>query len=178
MRSPIRILSLVGIATLLTLTVTVAQVPGSSAAPAQGDVIALYMSGRIATEPVDRATDSWTGDVVSLATGEVAGTLRHEISCQDVTSFPCAVFQSTDTFTLAGGTIVAQGTESIAPYAGGEPGLFHVGIHPEGNSIITATGAYAGRTGSATLKARHDGREYPAHVTFDDVWLIRLDPKA
>jgi len=141
------------------------------------DTIALYVSGRIATKPVDHSTDSWTGDLVSLATGEVAGVLRHEITCHNVSSFPCMVFTSTDTFTLQDGTITTRATESVAPDAA-EPGQFHVGIHPAGNSVIAATGAFEGRTGKAQLMARHDGREYPAHVTFDDVWLIKLDPKA
>ena len=30
----------------------------------------------------------------ALSTGEVVGTLRHEISCHEVTSFPCFVFSA------------------------------------------------------------------------------------
>lgn len=179
MRPSTPILGLLGICTCLTVAlpqVLPARDTATAEPAAPGEVIALYMSGRVATEHVDQTTDAWTGELVSLATGEVTGTLRHEISCRDATSFPCVVFDSTDTFTLAEGTIVAEGTESIAPYANAAPGLFHVGIHPEGNSIVSTTGIYAGRSGRAQLMARHDGREYPGHVTFDDVWLIRLDP--
>lgn len=190
MRPLTRILSLVAILTGLTAAAfqvlpspdaalgEAELVAETTTAPAQGDTIALYLSGRIATKTVDQATDSWTGDLISLATGGVAGTLRHEITCHNVTSFPCMVFTSTDTFALQGGTIVARGTESVAPYAAAEPGIFHVGIHPQGNSIISATGVFEGRTGRAQLLARHDGREYPGHVTFDDFWLIKYDPKA
>ena len=179
MRPSTRILGFVGIFAALTAAVSQlvpasAQTPGAAA---QGDVIGFYLSGRVATEHVDQATDAWTGDLVSLATGEAVGTLRHEITCHDVTSLPCIVFKSKDTFNLPGGTIVSEGTESVAPYAGAEPGIFHVGIHPQGNSITSATGVFAGRTGRAQLLARHDGREYPGHITFDDFWLIRLDPE-
>ena len=65
---------------------------------------------------------------------------------------------------------------SVAP-DGTAPGFFHVGIHPEGKSIIEATGVFAGRTGTAHMSGRHGGQEFPAWVTFDDFWLIELDPK-
>jgi hypothetical protein len=146
-------------------------------APDQGDVIALRFAGRYPTRTIDSSRDSWTGDIVSLATSDVVGTLNHEITCHGATSFPCVMFQSTDTFTLPGGTITSRSTESVAPVAA-MPGFFHVGIYPESNSIISATGAFEGRTGRAILQARHDGREYPGHVTFEDFWVIELDPKA
>ncbi len=175
MRPTARILSLVGLLSLTTVAVSQGARATSPGDPPE--VIALRFTGRYATQTVDPSRDFWTGNVVSLTTGEVAGTLRHEITCHDRTSFPCLVFQATDTFTLPGGTIVSRGTESVAPYAAKEPGFFHVGIQPEGDSIISATGVFAGRTGRATLKAVHDGREYPAHVSFDDVWLIELHPQ-
>lgn len=45
-----------------------------------------------------------------------------------------------------------------------------------GNSIIKATGAFAGRTGKAHMSGRHGGQDLPGFVSFDDFWLIELDP--
>jgi hypothetical protein len=150
----------------------------TSTARARGDFIALYFAGRLPTQSSDHSRDFWTGDIRSLSTGEVVGTLRHEISCHEVTSFPCFVFTAVDTFTLPGGTIVNRATVSVAPDAANPGFFYHAGIHPEGKSIVSGTGIFAGRTGRAHMSARHDIREYPGHVTFDDFWLIELDPKA
>ena len=188
MRRSTRIFSVIGLFAVATSAVSLVPlsprpdvgqsrlVAATKAAASPGDVIALRFAGRYPTRSVDASRDSWTGNIVSLATGEVAGTLSHEITCHGATSFPCVVFQSTDTFTLSEGTITTRGTESVAPIAA-KPGFFHVGIYPDGNSIISATGVFEGRTGRAILQARHDGREYPGHVTFEDFWLIELDPK-
>lgn len=60
------------------------------------------------------------------------------------------------------------------------PGYFHVGIHPQGNTIVPerGTGAYAGRTGRLRMTGWHDGRAFPEQATFDDFYVIELDPGA
>jgi hypothetical protein len=52
-----------------------------------------------------------------------------------------------------------------------------VAARPEGKSIVTATGIYAGRTGSVRLSGLDDARGYPNELTVDDLWVIELDPR-
>src|SRR5438093_12287733 len=55
----------------------------TSTAGARGDFIGLYFAGRLPTQSTDPSRDFWTGDIRSLSTGEVVGTVRHELSCQE-----------------------------------------------------------------------------------------------
>jgi hypothetical protein len=142
----------------------------------QGDTIAVRFAGRLTNQSTDPRHLTWGGELRSLASGEVVGTLSHDITCLGAVGLPCVVFEATDTFSFPNGTIVNRDLESAAPDPA-HPGFFLIGIHPDGKSIVSATGAFAGRTGRAHMSARHDGREAPT-VTFDDFWLIELDPKA
>jgi hypothetical protein len=142
----------------------------------QGDTIAVRFAGHLANKSTDPKHLTWVGELHSLASGQVMGTLTHDITCLGAIGLPCVVFEATDTFTFPSGTIVSRDLESAVPDPA-YPGFFLIGIHPDGKSIISATGVFAGRTGRAHMSARHDGREAPT-VTFDDFWLIELDPKA
>ncbi len=55
-----------------------------------------------------------------------------------------------------------------------------IGIHTKEGNIVPekGTGAYAGRTGKLTMSGWHDGNEFPEHTTFNDFYLIQLDPKS
>jgi hypothetical protein len=141
-----------------------------------GDTIAVRFAGRLANKSTDPKHLTWVGELHSLASGAVVGTLTHDITCLGAVGLPCLVFEAVDTFNFRNGTIVNRALES-APPDPGHPGFFLIGIHPEGKSIVSAAGAFAGRTGTAHMSGRHDGREAPT-VTFDDFWLIELDPKA
>lgn len=56
------------------------------------------------------------------------------------------------------------------------PGSSLIGIHPDGKTI-EGTGVYAGRTGKIHQSGFHICNECPNFVTFDDFWLIELDPR-
>jgi hypothetical protein len=142
----------------------------------QGDTIAVRVAGRLANQSTDPRHMIWVGELRSLASGEVVGTLTHDITCLGAVGVPCLVFEAVDTFNFPDGTIVSRDLES-APPDPAHPGFFNIGIHPDGKSIVSATGVFAGRTGTAHMSGRHDGREAPT-VTFDDFWLIELDARA
>jgi hypothetical protein len=142
----------------------------------QGDTIAVRFAGRLANKSTDPRHLSWVGEFRSLASGAALGTLTHDITCFGAVGLPCLVFEAVDIFNFPDGTIVNRALQSVAPDPA-HPGFFLIGIHPDGKSIVSATGAFAGRTGTAHMSGRHDGREAPA-ATFDDFWLIELDPKA
>jgi len=143
----------------------------------KGDILALRFAGRVANVSTDPGHWRFNGEVQSLATGEVVGTLTHELSCLGTVSLPCPVVDVVDRFQFAGGALVSRAKESIA-LDPGHPGFALIGIHPEGKTIVEATGALAGRTGRAQMSGHHDGRDLPGYATFDDFWLIELDPKS
>jgi hypothetical protein len=106
----------------------------------------------------------------------VVGGFTWNLTCAHVIGAPCVVYEVTSTFRLPEGTLVSRAMATAVPDAA-HPGFFLIGIHPDGDSIIQATGAFTGRTGKAHQSGRHGGQEFPAFVSFDDFWLIELDPK-
>jgi hypothetical protein len=188
MRKSIRILSSVAAIPIVALVFSVRAsgeptdlgrarlVVETTSAFEHGDTIAVRFATRLANKSADPRHLAWTGELRSLASGAVVGTLTHDISCLGAVGLPCLVFESVDTFTFPNGTLVNRAPMSAVPDPAA-PGFFLVGIHPDGKSIASATGAFAGRTGTAHMSGRHDGREVPTG-TFDDFWLIELDPKA
>ena len=45
---------------------------------------------------------------------------------------------------------------------------------PSANTIVKATGTYAGRTGSVRLSGANDVRQFPTVMVQDDFWVIDL----
>jgi hypothetical protein len=82
------------------------------------------------------------------------------------------------TFRLPDGDLVAHSKESVA---GGpqHQGFFRIGIHAKEKNIVPekCTGAYAERTGKVTMSGWHDGNKFPEQVSFNDFYVIELDPK-
>jgi hypothetical protein len=142
----------------------------------QGDTIAVRFAGRFSNESTEPSHVAYSGELRSLATGEVVGTMTHDLTCAGAAGLPCPVVDVVNTFRFPEGTIVNRALESIAADPQ-HPGFALSGNHPDSRSITSGTGAFAGRTGRAHMSGHHDGREFPAYVTFDDFWLIELDPR-
>jgi len=141
-----------------------------------GDTVALRFAGRLPNQSSDPTHLVFTGEVRSMSTGEVVGTMTHDVTCLSSTPPPCAVLDAVNTFRLAEGALVNHALESVAP----DPqhaDFVLIGNHPPGESIVSGTGAYEGRTGRAHMSARHEISELPGFATFDDFWLIELDPR-
>ncbi len=149
--------------------------PQTKAPPTGADVMIVRYDSRVATRAGAPGHLTWTVELLAPG-GEVVGSLTHDIVCSTTGPAPCPVFDSTDTFNFPQGQIVTRGPESVAP-SPADPGQVLVGIHPPGKSIVSGTGIFAGRTGRAQMAGLHDTREMPAFATFDDVWLIELDPR-
>ena len=148
----------------------------TSSAPEQGDTIGVHFAGRLSNQSTDPARFIFTGVMRSLDTGKVVGTMTNDLTCVGAVALPCPVLEATNTFRFADGTIVGHGRNSSAGDLQ-HPGFALIGNHPPGNNLSSGTGAFAGRTGRAHMSGRHDGRELPAFATFDDFWLIELDPR-
>lgn len=142
----------------------------------QGDTMAFRVAGRLPRESPEPSRSVFNGDLMSLATGDTVGSFTWDLTCHHAVGVPCIVYEVTNTFRLPQGSLVARTHATAAPDAG-HPGYFLIGVHPDANNIVEATGAFAGRSGRAHQSGRHDGRDLPGFVTFDDFWLIELDPK-
>jgi len=142
-----------------------------------GDTLAFRFAGRVASRSPNPQHLLFDGDLTSLATGDKAGSFTWDLTCAQLVGVPCGSYEVTSTFRFPEGTLVSRAQASAVPDPS-HPGFFLIGIHPEGKSIIEATGVFAGRTGAARMSGLHGAKEAPAFVSFDDFWLIELDPKA
>jgi hypothetical protein len=135
-----------------------------------GDTQAFRFAGRVASRSPNPQHLIFAGDLTSLATGDKAGsfTWDDDLGARNVV---------TSTFRFPEGTLVSRARGSAGPDPN-HPGFFLIGIHPESKSIIEATGVFAGRTGTVHMSGLHGTQDAPAFVSFDDFWLIELDPKA
>ena len=80
-----------------------------------GDTMAFWFKGRVAGHSPNAHRMVFDGDLTSLATGDKAGTFTWDLTCYDAVGFPCWVYEVTNTFRLAGGTIVTRGTSTGPP---------------------------------------------------------------
>jgi hypothetical protein len=138
----------------------------------RGDTLALHFRGTARQEPAEQGRLQWTTDLYSLVTGEKVGTGTHNAS------LPAPIMDHVMTFRLPDGELVARSMESVTPDPQ-YPGFALIGIHQDNNVVPDkGTGAYAGRTGKVTMSGWHDGNKLPGQVTFNDFYLIELDPES
>lgn len=108
--------------------------------------------------------------MISLSTGEVIGTIIDDVGA----IVPGVLFDVITTYTFADGELVNHMTVSSAPDAQ-RPGWIIVGNRPDTNTIVKATGVFAGRTGKVRLSGTNDLRKFPEELYQDDFWVIELD---
>ena len=148
----------------------------SVSAWAAGDTMAVRFAGRLKDEtPDDNSVFRFTTNMTSLGDGSVLGTMTHEVTCA-MGPPPCAMLAATHTFRFKDGEIVNKANEAWLAPDPEDPTWVLIGIHPKGKSVVSGTGAYAGRTGRAHMSGRHDlATLHEGYATFDDFWLIELD---
>jgi hypothetical protein len=150
-------------------------VADTSSAFQDGNTLAFHVAGRVPIKtpaPNRLAADV---DVTSLTSGEVVGKMTWDLTCYGVVGVPCGHYDVVATFRLPGGTLVNRAKAS-AVLDPGHPDSFLIGIHPEGKTI-EGTGVFEGRRGTVHQSGYHICKECPNFATFDDFWLIELDPK-
>jgi hypothetical protein len=146
----------------------------TAAVGSTGEVITVNFRGTGEREPSAPNRFVWSTDLYSMTTQQKVGTATHDV---EVTGPFMA--DHVITFHFPDGDLVSHELETFAPDAA-HPGFSHVGIHPQGNTIVPerGSGAYAGRTGRLRMSGWHDDTAFPERVTFDDFYWIELDPKA
>ena len=114
-----------------------------------------------------------TFPMYELATGNVIGTIVDDIK----SPVPGFLFDVTTYFKFndaQNSELVSHGLVSSAPDVQ-KPGWIIVGNRPMTDSIISATGAFAGRTGRIRLSGVNDLTKFPDEVYQDDFWVIELN---
>lgn len=111
-----------------------------------------------------------TFPMIELATGKVVGTIIDDIKAP----IPGILFDVTTSFKFADGELVNHMLVSSAPDVQ-RPGWIIVGNRPTSNSIISATGVFAGRSGKIRLSGINDLTKFPNEVYQDDFWVIELN---
>lgn len=174
-----------GLAPLLAILLFLMSAPAQSLNPdpsdpmvGVGDRILLNPRGVARNESTDPKEFVFTVDVFSLATGQRVGTATDYVFCASPSSAPpgCLLFDVVTTFRLPDGEIVNHFQVNVAP----DPvrtGFVFAGARPKTDSIASASGAYAGRTGKLMLSGEADFREFPDQLVYDFFTLIQLNPK-
>jgi hypothetical protein len=163
---------------LLPLAVVVGAFAFPLSAPAEdrGDVLALNSRGLSKNMSSSPNRTVYEFELYDLATGERTGSVHDDIFCSTTTPPPCAVFDALTTFRLPGGEFTNHAQVSVAPDSQ-RPGYFLVAADGVTDSIVAASGIYAGRTGKVRLRGHDDGREYPNTLGADDLWSVRFNPR-
>ncbi|MEA2617054.1 MAG: hypothetical protein QOE72_2837 [Chloroflexota bacterium] len=153
---------------------------GSSAAPATAasQYMPVRTMGSARNESSDPLRQKFTFPLYSMVDGSLVGNATDDLACSQTVPPPCAVFDAITTFRFTQGmfpvgTIVNHAQVSIAPDAQ-RPGFIINGSRATGTTIQSATGAYAGRTGTIIISGANDAKSFPNQLTQDDFWLIAL----
>jgi len=116
----------------------------------------------------NRSTVTWP--MYSLTTGQVIGTFTNDFQNKG----PGTV-DSITTYQFADGKLVSHVQVSVAPDPA-KPGWILVGARPDGDSIVEATGVFAGRTGRVDLSGTNDLTKFGGGELYQDAfWVIKLN---
>lgn len=137
----------------------------------RGDVLALNLRGHAPNSGSEPNHPIFTGKLYSLATGEVVGDFVEDVQCITTAGAPCNVIDATTTMNLPEGQVVSRALISVQPDPQ-RPGYILAGGRPEGDSIISTSGIYAGRTGKADLSGLNDLRNLPGGSIEIDDWVV------
>ena len=140
----------------------------------RGDVLALNLRGHAPNSGTEPTHPVFTGKLYSLATGEVVGDFVEDVQCITTQGAPCNVIEATTTMNLPEGQVVSKAFISIQPDPQ-RPGHILAGGRPDGNSIVSTSGIYAGRTGKADLSGLNDLRGMPESIEIDDWVVVQFD---
>ena len=145
-----------------------------AASEPEPDFISVNPRGSVAVEH-DGDAFVWTADLFSLTTLEKIGTFTDRATCATSTPPPCLVYDVTTTYRVPGGEVVSRGLWGVAP----DPtraGFAFNGSRPEGNTIVSGTGRFQGRTGRVSGWGILDLRQFPNRIGIDVRSFIRFGP--
>jgi hypothetical protein len=139
------------------------------------DFVAVNPRGSGQNESNDPSRLKYTADLFSLTTGKIVGTFTDVITCSASATPPCSAFDVVTTYRLPGGDIVNRGDWSAAPDPQ-RPGFMVIGTRPATDTIVDATGRFAGRAGRVNGWGSLDARDFPFRLGYDVFTVIQLVP--
>lgn len=107
--------------------------------------------------------------VFSLSDGSQIGTVVDRFTCGG--QLPCQVLEGTATITYPDGSVTAAFKLPFSPDPA-RPGFYLFGARPNEDNIVSATGAYAGRTGRFSASGSVDMRHFPSPVPYEGVGFL------
>jgi hypothetical protein len=140
----------------------------------RGKVLALDAYGPSKNTGASPDHPIFNGKIYALGTGELVGTVVDDVQCITPHGLPCNVVDVHTTFNLPEGTVVNHMLVGVDPDPQ-RPGYVLTGARPDGNTIESATGIYAGRTGHTRLSGLVNLGTMPAAGGFDDFFIIQFD---
>jgi hypothetical protein len=148
-------------------------VASAAPVPEGPEVIAVNMRGTspdVSTNPLRQVFEF---ELYDVATGRRIGTATDDVACKTDELPGCPLFDAITTFHLPAGDIVNRATVSVVPDPA-RPGWVLNGSFPDGDTIVSGTGAYEGRTGKARLSGANQIVGFPLQLTGDDIFVIEL----
>ena len=167
-----RIKRLVALGTVTAVAGVFLSLVVSSATAADGSAYEYIPVGNKGWTKVEhkgnRSTVTWP--MYSLANGQVIGTFTNDFQ----TKGPGTVDAITS-FVFADGKLVSHVQVSFVPDPA-KPGWILVAARPDADSIVEATGVFAGRTGRVDLSGVNDLTKFAADELYQDAfWIIKLN---
>lgn len=121
------------------------------------------------SDGVNHSTDptffSFATEVFSLSDGSLKATVADRITCAAGPP-PCVVLDVITAIRYADGEVTAHSQVPLSPDPQ-RPGFFLFATRPTSDNIVSATGAYAGRTGRFLLNGSVDFRAFPDPIPFE-----------
>jgi len=106
----------------------------------------------------------------SLSDGSQIGTVTDSFTC-GAGPPPCQVLDGTATLQYPDGVVTAHFEVPFSPDPG-RPGFYLFGSRPTEDNIVSATGAYTGRTGRLSVSGAVDMRHFPSPIPYEGVGLL------
>ncbi len=151
--------------------------PADGKVPGSRELFAGSGSGRpgffpaqhFRSEGVNESTDPtrfrFRTEVFSLSDGALRATVKDDVTCSAGPP-PCVVLDVTTVIRYPEGEVTAHSQVPLAPDPQ-RPGFALFATRPTSDNIVSATGAYAGRTGRFLLNGSVDMRSFPDPLPFE-----------
>jgi hypothetical protein len=108
--------------------------------------------------------------LLSLSDGSQLGTVTDTFTCAAGPP-PCLVLDVTPVLQYPDGTVTVHTDVPLAPDPT-RPGFYLFGTRPTRDNIVSATGAYTGRTGRLSVSGEVDLRRFPSPIPYEGVGVL------
>jgi hypothetical protein len=133
-----------------------------------------FQTELFSSQGVDESTDPTRFHIntplFSLSDGSQIGTVTDSFTCAAGPP-PCLVIDLTAILRYPDGEVTVRTDIPLAPDPG-RPGFALFGARPEADNIVSATGAYAGRSGRLSVSGSVDLRSFPSPIPYEGIGVL------